>query len=95
MALSDAIGDILAQAVLRINSTLDERLNSDAFAKRADEFEEVAHIAGDIIADKIELTPERLLLIRVSALYISTISEARNGQRLVQDSSSILLAEEE
>jgi len=98
MTTADTIGEILSQFVIRINRVIDHRMGTTAFQDREPEFIEASELAGDIIADKIELTPERLLMFKVGALYATTLSEARRqqaaNQHTVQDSNTIPLAEE-
>jgi len=75
--VKESIGEIVASAIIRFNRVIDHRMNSTAFAEREEEFIEVGKLAGAVIADKIDLTPERLLMLKVGALYATTFSEAR------------------
>jgi len=81
------VGDLLAKFVLGMNDRIDTTMGSTAFGDRSEDFEEVSLIAGEVIADRIELTPERLLMIRVAALYASTYAEARGQRKLIAPSN--------
>jgi hypothetical protein len=80
--LGGTVGDLLADFILGLNSRIDESMNSTAFLDKEQEFRELSEIGGEIIADKIELTPERLLVIRFAALYSTCYVGARSQKKL-------------
>lgn len=71
-------------------------MGSTAFSDKEEEFREVGKLAGEVIAHRIDLTPERLLMIKVVALYATTFAEARstNSQAETDLGEQILLEEE-
>ena len=81
----ETVGAIIAEAVIRLNRVIDHNMGSTAFQEREKEFIEASMLGGKILAQKIDLTPERLLMFKVGALYITTFNEARNQRQLVQE----------
>jgi len=80
--LGGTVGDLLADFVLGLNNRIDASMNSTAFMDKEQEFRELSEIGGEIIADRIELTPERLLVIRFAALYSTCYVGARSQKKL-------------
>ena len=83
MSLADEVGDLLAQFVLKVNERIDKSMGTDTFKQAEEDFEDLALKAGAVIADRVELTPERLLMIRASSLYASTYMDARAQRKLL------------
>jgi len=75
--LGEEVGDLLAQFVVKVNRRIDKSMGTDSFTKAEEDFIDLAERAGEVIADRVELTPERLLMIRAASLYASTYIEAR------------------
>lgn len=89
--MANEIGDLLAKFVIGINDSIDTRMGVETFKDKESEFTELSHIAGDIIEDKVVMTNERLLMIKVAALYASTFVQAKKDQPptlTIQESSS-------
>jgi len=82
MTLGEEVGDLLASFVLKVNERIDSSMGTDTFTKAEDDFRDLAEKAGEVIAERVELTPERLLMIRAASLYASTYVDARAQRKL-------------
>lgn len=82
--MANEIGDLIAKFVLGLNDSIDKRMGVTTFKEKEEDFVELAHIAGEIVEDKVTMTSERLLMLKAASLYASTYVQARGEAPIKQ-----------